>query len=76
MKMFYENNEFRRILGIMTEWRGEKTGSAFSWSLRRKSDVVPVTRYFHAITAFFLPSRLLITYLFYGKKIILHTIEM
>lgn len=53
--MFYENKEFLGILNIMTEWRGEKTGSAFSWSLRRKSDVVPVTRYFDAITAFFLP---------------------
>lgn len=37
----------------MNEWRGEKTGSAFLWSSRRKSDVVPVTRYFLAITAFF-----------------------
>lgn len=56
MKMFYENKEFQRILNIITEWRGEKTGSAFSWSLRRKSDVVPVTRYFHAITDFFFPT--------------------
>jgi len=39
----------------MNEWRGEKTGSAFLCEgSRRKSDVVPVTRYFRAITAFFL----------------------
>lgn len=55
MKMFYENKKFLGILNIITEWRVEKTGSTFSWSSRRKSDVVLVTRYFDAITAIFLP---------------------
>jgi hypothetical protein len=46
----------------MNEWRGEKNWfRVFVQSLRRKSDVVPVTRYFRAITAFFLPCRLPIT---------------
>lgn len=55
--MFYENKEFRRISNIMTEWRGKnkKLVPRFHGGLRRKSDVVPVTRYFHAITAFFFP---------------------
>lgn len=51
-------------------WRKKKLVPRFHGGLRRKSDVVPVTRYFHAITAFFSSRPPLRTNTSVGKKII------